>query len=109
MSSAAALSPHEELLRNFAGISDRAQRQQMLDQYRSELSAELAVQLADAARERVRINTQEALALSEGAIAVAEILGDERSLAYGNRAKANALYATGHYRESIELHNRAIA
>ena len=109
MSSAAALSPREELLRNFAGISDRAQRQQMLDQYRSELSAELAMQLADAARERVRINTQEALALSEGAIAVAEILGDERSLAYGNRAKANALYATGHYRESIELHNRAIA
>ena len=109
MSSATALGTREELLRSLARACESAQREQLLERHRSELSPELALQLADAARERVRINTQEALSLSEAAIAVAEILGNERSLAYATRGKANALYAIGQYRESIELHNRAIA
>jgi CHAT domain-containing protein/predicted negative regulator of RcsB-dependent stress response len=108
MSSAAALSTSEELLRSFAEARDAAQRKQLIEQHRSDLSPAFAFQLAEAARERVRVDTQEALALSEGAIAVAEILGDQRSLAYANRGKANALYAVGQYRESIELHNRAV-
>ncbi len=109
MSSAAAVSMREELLRLFAESSDPAQRQQLVDRHRSDFSPEFAIQLADAARERVRVNTQEALALSEAAIAVAEVLGDERAIAFASRGKANALYAMGRYRESIELHNRAIA
>src|SRR5207302_3785394 len=46
---------------------------------------------------------------AEAAINVAEIVAEERPWAYAVRGKANALYAMGQYRESIELHNRAIA
>lgn len=109
MIGATALSTRGELLRSLAEASDVVERQRLLERHRLEFSPDFAIQLADAARERVRVNTEEALSLSEAAIAVAEILADERSLAYATRGKANALYAVGQHRESIELHNRAIA
>ncbi len=109
MSSATALSTREELLRLFAEAPDAARRAHLIEQHWSDLSPEFAIQLADVARERVRVNTQEALSLAEAAINVAQVLGDERSLAYAIRNKANALYAMGQYRDSIELHKRAIA
>ncbi len=107
--SSTALSTRAELLRLFAEAADAARRAQLVEQHRPDLSPEFAIQLADAARERVRVNTQEALSLAEAAINVAQVLDDERSLAYAIRNKANALYAMGQYRDSIELHKRAIA
>jgi CHAT domain-containing protein/tetratricopeptide (TPR) repeat protein len=109
MSSAATVTISERLLRELAGVSDASRRRELLEQHRADLSPELAIQLTDAARERVRVNTREALSLSEAAISVAGITGEERAMAYAVRGKANALYAMGQYRESIELHNQAIA
>src|SRR5207302_705128 len=73
--SSAAIDCHEKLLRELAEISDAGRRRELLKQHRAELSPELAIQLADGARERVRVNTREALALAEAAINVAEIVG----------------------------------
>ena len=108
MSSAATVTISERLLRELAGAPDASRRRELLEQHRADLSPELAIQLTDAARERVRVNTREALSLSEAAIDVARITGEERAMAYAVRGKANALYAMGQYRESIELHNQAI-
>jgi len=109
MSSAPAILNREQLVQAFAEASDLARRNELLEQHRSELSVEFAIHLSDAARERVRVNTREALSLSEAAIEISEIVSDERSLAYAVRGRANALYAMGQHRESIELHKRAIS
>ena len=106
---AAASDRREDLLRELAGAADAECRSELLQRHRSELSSDFAIHLSDVARERVRVNTLEALSLSEAAIEIAEIIGEERPLAYAVRSKANALYAMGHYRESIELHNQAIS
>src|SRR5947209_15920463 len=58
-------------------------------------------------RERVRVDTQQALGLAEAAMAIAQRIGDRESLAHSFRAKANALYASGQNQSAAELHERA--
>ena len=109
MSSAAVLDHREQLVRELAAVADAHRRREFLQEHGADLSAELAIHLTDIARERVRVNTREALSLSEAAIEIARLVGEERSLAYAIRGKANALYALGQYREAIELHGSAIS
>lgn len=109
MSSAPVLDHREQFVRELAGIAESDRRREFLREHSASLSTELAIHLTDIARERVRVNTREALSLSEAAIEIAGMVGEERSLAYAIRGKANALYALGQYREAIELHRSAIA
>src|SRR5579862_29245 len=67
-------------------------------------TAAAVLQLAEAARARVRINAREALPLAEAALALAEEIGDPESKALGLRAKANVLWFLNRNPEAIELY-----
>jgi CHAT domain-containing protein/tetratricopeptide (TPR) repeat protein len=73
------------------------------------LRAEVVEELADAVVKYVRVDMGEALRLAEGALAIAQAVGDDNALARGFRAKANALHVLGQNQTAVELHERAIA
>jgi tetratricopeptide (TPR) repeat protein len=66
-------------------------------------------ELAELVRKRVRVDVEEALALADAALGIAERLGDPGSLGRALRAKANALWFQGDCRASVELSGAAIS
>ena len=100
--------PQETFL-EIATLSDESQRETFLNGHPDLVRSEVVEQLAEAVRERVRVDTQQALGLAEGAVAIARRLQDGAALARSFRAKANALYFLGQNRSSLELHQRALA
>jgi CHAT domain-containing protein len=92
-----------------AGLEDESSRSAFLTQRRDLLRAEVVGELADAVVKHVRVDLGEALRLAEGALAIAQVIGDESALARSFRAKANALHVLGQNPAAVELHERAIA
>lgn len=96
-------------LQRLAVLRDDARRESFVRRHRRLLRPEVVQQLAEEVRQRVRVNTAEALHLAEAAVLIAEEVGDPMSRGLGFRAKANALFTLGQNRESAQLHQRAIA
>jgi len=92
-----------------AGLEDEPSRSVFLKERRDLLRAEVVEELADVVVKHVRVDLGEALRLAEGALAIAQVIGDERALARSYRAKANALHVLGQNSAAAELHERAIA
>jgi CHAT domain-containing protein len=65
-------------------------------------------QLAEAVRQRVRVDVDEALRLAETAVTIAGKLGDSTSLGWANRAKANSFWYKGNLKGAVELFETAI-
>jgi CHAT domain-containing protein len=63
--------------------------------------------LADLVIHRLRVDIREAMGLAEGAMSIAEEIGDKVSQARGLRAKANVLYLMGRNQEALALHEGA--
>ena len=98
---------NERLLFELGGLPDAASREKYLNRHPALLKADVITQLTEMVRERVRVDTQQALGLAEAAMAIAQRIGDRGSLAHSFRAKANALYASGQNQSAAELHERA--
>jgi CHAT domain-containing protein/tetratricopeptide (TPR) repeat protein len=96
------------LLAKLIRLRGRKNRREFLVRYHLWLSPHLIIQLADKARELLRIDARESLALSESAIDIAQILGDELAMAHAIRMKANAKYALGFHWPAVELYRDAI-
>jgi len=84
----AGLSP--ESLREVARLPDAASRTQFFGTHPEFLHAAIVEQLADAVSERVHVDVNEAAALSEAAIVIAEAVGKDDAMARALRARANA-------------------
>jgi CHAT domain-containing protein/exonuclease VII small subunit len=63
--------------------------------------------LAPLVVKKIRLDAREALRLAEGAVLIAQTLGEQESVALALRAKANALFACRENRAAIGLHKEA--
>ena len=64
--------------------------------------------MADRARQLLRVDARQSLALSEIAIVAARLLRDRLAMAHAVRIKANAKYALDEHRAALKLYNQAI-
>ena len=100
----------EILFGKLARLESDAERVSFVRRRRDRLVCpDVVEQLADEIRKRIRVDVQSALQLAEGAVIIANELGDPGALALSLRAKANALFMLGQNRESAALHEQAIA
>src|SRR5271163_3926675 len=98
----------EELFAELGRLQNDAARVKFVARHKALLvSKESVVQLAELVVEKIRVDTREALALADGALAIARASRQKENLALALRAKANALYASGNNREAVEHHEKA--
>ena len=98
----------KSFVKELSSISDQTARGEFLSARREQLDLQLIIQLANEARELLRVNARESLALSEVAIEIARTMQDQLAMAHAVRIKANAQYALGEYASAVELHGKAI-
>ena len=72
------------------------------------LSPETVEELAELAREKVRVDAQESLQFAEAALAIGRATGNPESLARGLRAKANSLWFLNQNQPAVDLYEQAI-
>ena len=99
----------EQLLRELAGLTNDARRQEFLEQHRSLLQPEVVSELAEKVREQVRVDVPRALHLADAAIAISQKLKNKESKATALRAKANVLYVKGEHAAAADHHQQAAA
>jgi CHAT domain-containing protein len=97
----------EQLLRELAGLTSDARRQEFLQQHRSLLQPEVVSELAEKVREQVRVDVARALHLADAAIAISRKLKNKESKATALRAKANVLYVKGEHAAAADHHQQA--
>jgi CHAT domain-containing protein len=109
--STAAVAPKrgKRLVEQLRSISTQAERDAFLERHPSLLKPSVVASLTQAVWAHVRINTREALALAEAAIAISLKLRDDHALALALRSKANAFYILGRHKAAYELHDKALA
>ena len=73
------------------------------------LGRRVAERLTELARDTLRVDAQESLKLSAGAVAVARRRGDTLRLAFALRANANALWFLNRNLAAVELYAEAVA
>jgi CHAT domain-containing protein len=97
----------ETFIEELAHSQSQAEREELLLNNSSLLTAEVVSELAKKVVERVRVDTHQARALAESALLIANKLGSKEQIAHGLRAKANALYASGDSKEAVLHHDEA--
>lgn len=102
--------PHlsKQSLRTLSKLQTEASRRSFFAQHPALVSAEVVQQINDVVKAKLRAETYEALALAEGAVALARRLRDRDSLGRSLRSKANAFYMLGDNHKALELHAEAI-
>jgi len=100
--------PTERLVSRLARIRGEPERRKFLARHRSLVSTEVVRRLAEMVVAKVRVDTQQAHALADFALAIAKRLRQKEATALGLRAKANALYASGDNRAAVKHHEQAI-
>lgn len=108
MSSAPPIAAAKSSLRDLTAITDADVRKKVLATHKDELSLRTIVDLANQARELLRVDARQSLNLAELAIDIAGFLGDQVGTAHAIRIKANALHHLGQYAPAVELHTEAI-
>jgi CHAT domain-containing protein len=98
----------EELLLELAHVDTDSARQNFFARHRGLLRSDVVERLARLVVERIRIDTRQAVNLSEAAVLIARKMRKKESLALGLRAKANALYACGNNAAAVEHHEKAV-
>jgi CHAT domain-containing protein len=99
----------ESAIERVIGFSDAWSRKKFLRRHTSLLRLEVVEQLAEAVREKVRINLKEALQTAEAALHIAQIIGHPSAVARALRAKGNALHFLGQNKAAADLHAQAAA
>ena len=98
----------EKYFAEIGGLEDEASRRKFLDRRRTLANPGVVQRLAELVVQKVRVNPHEASLLAEMAIEIACRLGNQESLAWALRAKANSLYASGDNRAAVEHHEQAL-
>jgi tetratricopeptide (TPR) repeat protein len=106
--SAIAVRDSQSLLLELKSCSDAALRQELLAAHKTRLSLQSIIDLANEARELLRVDARVSLARSELAIEIASALDDQLCMAHAIRSKANALHFLGQYASAVELHGQVI-
>ena len=97
----------EKLLRELADLTNDASRTRYLA--RQKLYRDNVVQqLNDVVRAKLRVDTRQALALAESAIAIARRLHNQEALGRSLRSKANGLNIMGDNQKALNFHAQAI-
>jgi CHAT domain-containing protein len=99
----------ENLFAQLARLPDDGARREFLALNPGLLKPEVVADLADQAREKIRVDVREALSLADVALIIAADLDHKESLARALRAKANVLYARGEHAAAVDLHEQAAA
>jgi CHAT domain-containing protein/tetratricopeptide (TPR) repeat protein len=95
--------------RTLAALADVAARERLFSRHAGLADRELAQRLLDRSREQLRVDFHRSLVLAQGAVHIAEHLGDESVHALGLRAMGNAMTVGGNNQASVEHHAHAIA
>ena len=98
----------EELFLQLAELAGARALRQFLLRHKALVRSEVVKQLADLVVEKIRVDTRQALALSDAALAIARKLRRKEDLALGLRARGNALYACGDNRAAVRHHQKAV-
>lgn len=98
-----------KLLLALASLKDDASRARFLARRKQLCTTTVVQNLNDAAREKLRVDPQQALSLAETAVAIARKLHAKDALASSFRSKANALYMIGDNAKALEFHAQALA
>ena len=96
-----------ELLPELTQLENDANRQEFLSRNPMLVRAEVVRELAPLVVKKIRLDAREALRLAEGALLIAQTLGEQESVALAMRAKANALFACRENRAAVGLHDEA--
>ncbi len=96
-----------ELLPELMQLENDADRQEFLSRNPKLVHAEVVQELAPLVVKKIRLDAREALRLAEGAVLIAQTLGEQESVALALRAKANALFACRENRAAVGLHDEA--
>ena len=96
-----------ELLPELTQLENDADRQEFLSRNPMLVRAEVVQELAPLVVKKIRLDVREALRLAEGAVVIAQTLGEQESVALALRAKANALFACRENRAAVGLHDEA--
>jgi CHAT domain-containing protein len=99
----------EKLFAQLTELPDEAARRDFLSLNLGLLKPEVVTDLADQAREKIRVDVRQALSLADAALTIATDLDNKESLARALRAKANVLYAQGEHAAAVDLHEQAVA
>ncbi len=97
----------EDSFAALAALQTEGARRGFIRRRRELLTPEVVERLADQVIQRLRVDIREAMGLAEGAVSIAEEIGDRVSQARGLRAKANVLYLMGRNQEALALHEGA--
>jgi tetratricopeptide (TPR) repeat protein len=84
------------------------ERRQLIARHPHCQNRQFIVQLEHKARELLRVQPRESLALSGLAFDLANLLRDDLAMAHAVRMKGNAEYALAHYSAAVKLYSRAI-
>ncbi|MBV9145254.1 MAG: CHAT domain-containing protein [Acidobacteria bacterium] len=103
---ATAVTTREGLLQQLKSC-DVSERTELIRRYKANLDLQCIVNLANEARELLRVDARQSLARAELAIEIAETLDQDLARAHAVRIKANATHFLGSYVEAVELHQRA--
>ena len=98
----------ERFLQKLIELPDEARRKQFLTRYRKQLRPEVVTRLTEAVHAKVRVDSEQAVAIAETALAVARRIRDKPSIARSLRAMANALHTLGKNREAMQFHEQAL-
>jgi CHAT domain-containing protein len=98
-----------KLIEDLAGLTDNASRARFLERRKQLWNPGVVRKLNDMAREKLRIDPQQALSLAEAAVSIASRLRARELLASSFRSKANALYMIGDNSKALEFHAQALA
>jgi CHAT domain-containing protein len=99
----------EQLSIELGKLRDKALKKRFLTSHPEILERRIVEELTEAVRAAVRVDVPRALALAEAALAIAEELNDEESLARGLRARGNALWFKGDCKSAVEMFQEAAA
>ena len=99
----------EEVLSSLGGLRGSEDLDAFLERHSEIVTPATVEQLDELVRQRVRVDLDEALRLSDAALAIAHKLSDRPSLGRSLRAKANVLWFKGDCRAAVELFDRSAA
>ncbi|HEY3939778.1 MAG TPA: CHAT domain-containing tetratricopeptide repeat protein [Bryobacteraceae bacterium] len=97
----------QALCAELGGLPDEESRGAFLNRSPELLQSAVVAYLADAVRQKVRVDLAEAFRLASGAVAIAGRLQDEEAMALSLRAKANTLWFMGECKPAVDLFREA--
>ncbi len=101
-------SERDALLPALAHLESAAERSKFLDSHIELIRADVVEWLTEVVRHQARVDVKATLTIADFTVELATRLASPSALAQSLRAKANAVYMAGKYRESLEHIKKAV-